>query len=54
VPILAAIGNAIYDATGIRVTSVPVKKEDIWRRFTGRGVRGAEREGRRELARGRP
>lgn len=39
VPILAAIGNAIYDATGLRITKVPMKKEDIWRQLLGAWVK---------------
>jgi xanthine dehydrogenase molybdenum-binding subunit len=38
VPILAAIGNAIYDATGLRVTKVPIKKEDLWRLLSERSA----------------
>jgi CO/xanthine dehydrogenase Mo-binding subunit len=37
--ILAAIGNAIYDATGLRITKVPIKKEEIWRQLRGEGGR---------------
>lgn len=33
ISIPAAIGNAIYDALGIRIMDVPILREDVWRAF---------------------
>jgi xanthine dehydrogenase molybdenum-binding subunit len=43
VPILAAISNAIYDAVGLRITKMPVRKEDLWRLLSQKfaGARGS-------------
>jgi len=32
-PVLPAIANAIYDAVGIRITSLPIRSEDILRKI---------------------
>jgi isoquinoline 1-oxidoreductase beta subunit len=34
-PIAAAVANAIYAATGIRVRSLPIKNHDLSRRSVG-------------------
>jgi CO/xanthine dehydrogenase Mo-binding subunit len=32
-PVLPAIANAIYDAVGIRITSLPIRAEDVLRKI---------------------
>jgi CO/xanthine dehydrogenase Mo-binding subunit len=35
IPVAAAIANAIYDATGARLTSIPITPERLWRVLNG-------------------
>jgi hypothetical protein len=50
-PVAPALANAIRDATGVRFTRLPLRRDRVWRGLASRAGTGAEAPGATRISR---